>query len=87
MKKQSKVRVVSYNRVKRKPKNLKKKSRVMAHAVVMSSRRGGDVHMGYPVVRYKDRTYGCTCESRLFRRHRNCKHIRSFVEHEKQLNR
>jgi len=77
--------IAEYKRVKRKGKNLAKKSRVMAYAKAVSN-GGGDYYTTedtYTVVRYHDRTYGCNCPSQLFRRWKRCKHIKDFIKHER----
>jgi len=81
------MRIQKYNRVKRRGRNLAKKSRVMAYAEVVSDNASdyqSEDEQHYTVVRYHDRTYGCDCPSKLFRRRQRCKHIRQVIEYERK---
>ena len=51
------------------------KNRIMAYAKIDDGL--------YTVVRYKNRTYRCTCPDNLFRYPKKCKHIKFFINFEK----
>jgi len=64
----------------------KGKKIAIAYAGVKSYTLGSVIEpRRYSVVRYRDKTYGCTCLTSLFRKYKRCKHITAFCIYEQRL--
>lgn len=56
---------------------------VLAYGHCLSGSTAGEV---YDVVRYRNRTYGCTCKAgQYYRGRKRCRHVHLFIEHERKL--
>ena len=71
--------IVKFMKVKVKNIHLQKKNRPIAYALIKSSSTPDKY---YDVVKYNNKTYGCGCMDRLFRKGKRCKHIKEFIAYE-----